>query len=175
MTVKELSEYLRLDRMTIYKMLKEGSIPASRIGHQWRFFRSDIDEWLRSLRTTRRMAVLVLEGGAALADVLSQGLPRPSYELVTVQDAEEAREAVYDRSFDVAFLELDRSSAELVRELRQIDPELPVVLVVTGADGKLLEQALEAGAVTVVRMPASADDVRRAMALVPRRRNAAPR
>ena len=38
MTVKELSEYLKLDRMTIYKMLKEGKIPASRIGHQWRFF-----------------------------------------------------------------------------------------------------------------------------------------
>ena len=50
MTVKELSDYLRLDRMTIYKMLKEGSIPASRIGHQWRFFRADIDAWIRSKR-----------------------------------------------------------------------------------------------------------------------------
>ena len=35
MTVKELSEYLKLDKMTIYKMLKEETIPASRIGHQW--------------------------------------------------------------------------------------------------------------------------------------------
>ena len=48
MTVKELSEYLKLDRMTIYKMLKEEKIPASRIGHQWRFFREDIDAWIRS-------------------------------------------------------------------------------------------------------------------------------
>lgn len=50
MTVKELSDYLRLDRMTIYKMLKEGVLPASRIGHQWRFFRADIDKWIRSKR-----------------------------------------------------------------------------------------------------------------------------
>ncbi len=50
MTVKELSDYLKLDRMTIYKMLKEETIPASRIGHQWRFFREDIDAWIRSHR-----------------------------------------------------------------------------------------------------------------------------
>ncbi len=48
MTVKELSDYLKLDRMTIYKMLKEETIPASRIGGQWRFFREDIDAWIRS-------------------------------------------------------------------------------------------------------------------------------
>ena len=48
LTVNELSQYLKLDRMTIYKMLKEGKIPAARIGHQWRFFREDIDAWIRS-------------------------------------------------------------------------------------------------------------------------------
>ena len=50
MNVKELADYLRLDRMTIYKMLKLGELPASRIGHQWRFFRVDIDHWIRSKR-----------------------------------------------------------------------------------------------------------------------------
>ncbi len=48
MTTKELSEYLQLDRMTIYKLLKAGDIPANRVGHQWRFFRKDIDDWIRS-------------------------------------------------------------------------------------------------------------------------------
>lgn len=48
MTTKELSEYLQLDRMTIYKLLKAGDIPANRVGHQWRFFRSDINDWIRS-------------------------------------------------------------------------------------------------------------------------------
>lgn len=48
MTLKELSDYLRLNRMTIYKMLRERTIPASRIGHQWRFIRHDIDNWITS-------------------------------------------------------------------------------------------------------------------------------
>ena len=50
MTTKELAEYLQLDRMTIYKLLKSGDIPANRVGHQWRFFRSDIDSWILSLK-----------------------------------------------------------------------------------------------------------------------------
>ena len=41
MTVEGLSEGLKLDRMTIYKMLKEGRIPASRKGDQRRFFRGE--------------------------------------------------------------------------------------------------------------------------------------
>ena len=52
MTTKELAEYLQLDRMTIYKLLKSGDIPANRVGHQWRFFRSDIDSWIRSKKVT---------------------------------------------------------------------------------------------------------------------------
>ena len=54
MTTKELSEYLQLDRMTIYKLLKSGDIPANRVGHQWRFFRSYIDDWIRSKQVRPR-------------------------------------------------------------------------------------------------------------------------
>ena len=48
MTVAELSQYLKLDKITIYKMVKEKRMPAVRIGHQWRFFQEDIEKWIRS-------------------------------------------------------------------------------------------------------------------------------
>ena len=48
MTVRELSQYLKLDKMTIYKMVKENRMPAAKIGHQWRFFQEDIENWIRS-------------------------------------------------------------------------------------------------------------------------------
>ena len=37
MTIEELERYLRFTRKTIYRLLKEGSIPATRIGNKWRF------------------------------------------------------------------------------------------------------------------------------------------
>lgn len=47
MTVSELADYLRLHEQTIYKMAKEGHLPASRVGNRWRFEKDQINRWLR--------------------------------------------------------------------------------------------------------------------------------
>jgi excisionase family DNA binding protein len=47
LTVKELAKYLKLTEVTIYKYVKEGNIPAHRLGSRWRFDKDKIDEWLR--------------------------------------------------------------------------------------------------------------------------------
>ncbi len=46
LTVKELAKYLNLTNITIYKYLKEGRIPAFRVGGRWKFDKDKIDEWL---------------------------------------------------------------------------------------------------------------------------------
>jgi excisionase family DNA binding protein len=46
MTVNELAQYLQIHRTTIYKLLKEGKIPAFRIGTDWRFDRHQISQWM---------------------------------------------------------------------------------------------------------------------------------
>jgi len=49
MTLKEVSEYLRLHPMTVYKLAREGEIPCGRFGKtnksHWRFSRKAIDAW----------------------------------------------------------------------------------------------------------------------------------
>jgi excisionase family DNA binding protein len=50
LTSRELQDYLHLDRITIYRMLQSGEIPAMKVGGQWRFSQADIDEWLKSHR-----------------------------------------------------------------------------------------------------------------------------
>jgi len=37
MTVKEVAGYLSLSVKTIYRLVEEGTIPAFKIGGQWRF------------------------------------------------------------------------------------------------------------------------------------------
>lgn len=46
LTTRELQEHLQLDRVTIYRMVKEGELPALRVGGQWRFSAEAIDGWL---------------------------------------------------------------------------------------------------------------------------------
>jgi len=46
MTLAEVSEYLRIPVSTIYKLSREGALPAQKLGKQWRYHKDVIDEWL---------------------------------------------------------------------------------------------------------------------------------
>lgn len=48
LTAEEVAAYLKVDIMTIYRLAKEGRIPAFKIGHLWRFKKSEIDEWFKN-------------------------------------------------------------------------------------------------------------------------------
>ncbi len=45
LTVTDLSDYLRVHRSTIYRLLRRGQLPAFKIGSDWRFDVGAIDEW----------------------------------------------------------------------------------------------------------------------------------
>jgi excisionase family DNA binding protein len=44
-TVKEVSEYLRVHPSTVYRMLAKKQLPAFRVGSDWRFSLSAIEQW----------------------------------------------------------------------------------------------------------------------------------
>jgi len=48
MTLKEVAHYLGLHVMTVYKLTREGRVPAAKIGGQWRFKRDVLDQWLET-------------------------------------------------------------------------------------------------------------------------------
>ncbi len=46
MTVSEVSQYLRISKASVYRLVKMNKIPASKIGRQLRFRQDTLDEWL---------------------------------------------------------------------------------------------------------------------------------
>jgi excisionase family DNA binding protein len=48
MTLQELADYLQCHPTTIYRMLRERKLPAFKIGSDWRFFKVEIDRWVRA-------------------------------------------------------------------------------------------------------------------------------
>jgi PTS system nitrogen regulatory IIA component len=46
LTAKQLAEYLQLSSRSIYRLLERGDVPATKIGGQWRFRKSDVDQWI---------------------------------------------------------------------------------------------------------------------------------
>ncbi len=47
LTIEELSIYLKIPKSTLYKLVREGKIPAQKVGRHLRFLRESIDEWMK--------------------------------------------------------------------------------------------------------------------------------
>lgn len=47
LTIDEVAEFLHINPMTVYAWVKDGKIPAFKIGKVWRFKKTEIDEWLK--------------------------------------------------------------------------------------------------------------------------------
>ena len=54
MDIKELAEYLGIGQSTIYNLIRQKKIPASKIGKQYRFSREVVDSWLRDKVITKK-------------------------------------------------------------------------------------------------------------------------
>ena len=67
LTAKEAAEFLRTTVDTVKRRARAGSIPAAKIGREWRFRRADLDAWLAGGGTLREqmedegIAIIVAE------------------------------------------------------------------------------------------------------------------
>ena len=46
LTADEVAEYLKLSKITVYKLAKDESIPGFRVGGSWRFSKSNIEKMM---------------------------------------------------------------------------------------------------------------------------------
>jgi excisionase family DNA binding protein len=47
MTIEEAAEYLRFHPSTVYRLARQGAIPAVKVGKQWRIHRQTLDNWVQ--------------------------------------------------------------------------------------------------------------------------------
>ncbi len=54
MTIEELQVYLQISKSSLYKLVKDGTVPGRKIGKHWRFHKEAIDAWLKKSDTGQR-------------------------------------------------------------------------------------------------------------------------
>lgn len=56
-SVREACKFLSVHRNTLYKLIREGEIPAFRLirGGRWRFRKQDLEEWLHDRQARRAL------------------------------------------------------------------------------------------------------------------------
>lgn len=46
MTIDDVAAFLRIPVSSVYKLVKEGKIPAQKVGRHWRFHRPTLTSWI---------------------------------------------------------------------------------------------------------------------------------
>jgi excisionase family DNA binding protein len=57
LSVPEACKFLRVHRNTLYKLIRDGELPAFRLmqGGRWRFRKRDLEQWLEDCQARRRL------------------------------------------------------------------------------------------------------------------------
>jgi excisionase family DNA binding protein len=162
MTLEEVASYLRVTEKTIYRLLDKRSIPATRVGHLWRFDKASIDAWLNLRAIGTGEQILVVDDDNEICTLFKDTLESEGCNVTTINDPREAFELVKKVDYSLLFLDLkmpEMDGVELLRQIRTFKPEMPVIVITGYPDGDLMMRALDYGPLGVMKKPFKASDV----------------
>jgi len=162
MTVEEVADYLRVTKKTIYRLLRQGKIPATKVGHQWRFDKNSIDEWLQRSSVGTKANILVVDDEQIIRLLFKETLEELGHRVITAETGSEGLELVKQRDFDLVFLDLKMpgmDGAELFRRIKTIKPKLPVTIITGYPESDMMARALAQGPFGVMNKPFTESDI----------------
>src|SRR5215470_527284 len=120
------------------------------------------------------MHVLIVDDEAEVARVLAECVSGEGYTVTVAHRGLEALDALEHARPDVVFLDVvmpDMSGIEVLRHIRESDPDLPVMLVSGRADARTLAQARGLGGTDVIGKPSGLRHLDEALASIEATRN----
>jgi len=162
MTVEEVADYLRVTEKTVYRLLERGGIPATKVGHQWRFNNASIDNWLQQNSVTKKADILVIDDEAAVRSLFKEVLEELGHRVITAEFAAEGLELVKQQHFDLVFLDLKMpgmDGAELFHQIKAVKPRLSVTIITGYPDSDMMARALARGPFGVMSKPFGESDI----------------
>jgi len=145
MTVEEVAGYLRVTEKTIYRLLRQGKIPATKVGKQWRFERASIDEWLRQSSVGVKASILIIDDEEVVRLLFKRILEDLGHTAVAAGTGAEGLELVKQQDFDLVFLDLKMpgiDGAEVFRKIRAIKPDLAITIITGYPDSDMMARVM---------------------------------
>jgi excisionase family DNA binding protein len=168
MTVKEAAIYLRLNYMTVYRLIEKGSIPAIRVGGNWRFKKEIVDEWLNHQIQASKGYVLVIDDDPLVCDLLKEIILEQNYKVSTAASGEAALVLLSTQSFNLVFLDLvlpGLSGIDVFKTIKEKYNNTLVVIVTGYGDDPVALNAMDLGPLLLMRKPFRNKDITEVLTL----------
>jgi excisionase family DNA binding protein len=169
MNVKETSQYLKLNQMTVYKLAQQGKIPSMKVGGNWRFKKDILDRWLTDQSRNVKKNILIVDDDFNICDVLTNIVSEYGYNVTAVNSGEDALVQVENQHFDLIFLDLvlpGLSGVEVLRKIKVKDKSAPVVVITGYGNDPIALEAISIGPQLLMRKPFTVSDIVEVLNLV---------
>jgi len=169
LTVKETAKYLRIPLPTVYYLVQRGQLPAIQIGGRWRIKKDCLDKDVLKEDRSGQPTVLVVDDDVSLQNLFKVFLKKIGFSRVVVGSVKEAIAALERQHFDLLFLDLklpDGPADDVYDTAKEIDPNLPVVVITGYPDSNMLNRILAKGPVTVLKKPLKQEQIKQTVRIL---------
>jgi excisionase family DNA binding protein len=169
MTVKETAEYLRIPLPTVYYLVQRGQLPAIQIGGRWRVKKDLMDRDILRKEEEGQPMVLVVDDDTGLQQMFKLFLKKQGFARIVVGTGKEAIAAMQKQKFELCFLDLqlpDTTGDEIYKEAKDIQPNMPIVIITGYPDSQMLDNILKLGPVTVLKKPLKVEALQKTMQML---------
>jgi excisionase family DNA binding protein len=166
MTLSEVAHYLGVSEKTIYRLLDSQAIPATRVGGLWRFDIEAIDKWLPESSISYKERILIIDDDRLIRILLREILHRSGSEAVVAESGKTGLKLMEEQRFSLVFLDLnmpEMDGAETFKRIREVCPDIPVVVMTGNPDSNLMSAALSYVPFEVLNKPFGSSDIRQIM------------
>ncbi|MFH1996348.1 MAG: response regulator [Candidatus Omnitrophota bacterium] len=179
MDIKQIAEYLQMNKMTVYKLAREGKIPAFKVASEWRFRKDLIDEWLMGqikgkpgfeklgieIKLEAGKTVLVVDDDEPIRDFFIRSLK--DYKVLTAASGKEALERIKKERPDLILLDIKMpgiDGIETLRRIKEIDRSIAVVMLSAYETLQTNLEAARFGAYTSMAKPFDLNEIKTTIA-----------
>jgi len=165
-TPKEAATALRIPLPTVYYLIKQGKIPALRVGGRWKIEWGKLDPHRINGPSTSVRRVLAVDDDPAIHELFHLAARQVEGTVKVASNKQEALEFVKKERFDLVLLDLflpDGRGDLAYEEIHELSPTLPVVVITGFPDSDVLHRILSHGPVTVLSKPLRVEQVSEAI------------
>jgi two-component system, NtrC family, response regulator AtoC len=112
---------------------------------------------------TVKPRVLIVEDDSLVADSVGRVLIRQGYDAVAVSQGSEARKVLEESAVHLVILDIrlpDMNGLDFLRAMREVEPDIPVIVMTAYTDVKVAVDAMKAGATDYLQKPFELDELK---------------
>lgn len=175
--IKQTATYLKMNKMTIYKLARQGRIPAFKVASEWRFKKELIDQWLFSqlkgnygqeefkpeeIQTNKMIkSILIVDDEAVIRDFFSRVLTE--YKVYTASNGTEALNIIKNNKPDLVLLDINMpgiDGIETLRQIKSVDKNIEVIMLSAFGTVKTSMVAAKLGAYDSMSKPFDLEEIK---------------